>query len=83
MAKIAVIIRHLPNNRPITLGIEKVPADYGIDNVINYLFGKAKERIDRFKREFPEFRTATWYVDIIDDDEGKILYETYIIKPEN
>ena len=81
MAKYAVVIRHTPNNRPVTTGIIKESDDLIVGNMEHYLFSEAMNQIRRFKQDFIEFQKATWYIDLMEDFRNT-PYETKEILPE-
>ena len=81
MTKYAVVIRHAPNNRPVTTAIIKESDDRNVDNMEHYLFSEAMDHIRRFKQDFVEFRKATWYIDLMEDFRNT-PYETKEILPE-
>lgn len=76
MPKYAVLIRHLPNNRPVTCAVIEESDDSSIDSMDHYLCSQAEDRIRRFVRDFPEFRQATWYVDLL-HSHSSTPYETF------
>lgn len=77
MALVAVVIRQLKNNRPVTSKIIEAPndpdVDYGVDYQEGYLLSVAKDHIRTFKTVLPEFIDATWYIDIIDKCTDKVI----------
>ena len=83
MPKFAVVIRHLPGSRPVTCAVvdENDASHRDIDDVDHYLCSQAEDHIRRFKNDFPEFRRATWYVDLM-TSSGNTPYETFEHPPE-
>lgn len=81
MPKFAVIIRHLPNSRPVTCGIIDESKDPQVDDMDHYLYAMANDKIRLFKQHFVEFKAATWYVDLM-EDYSNTPYDTKIIPPE-
>jgi len=65
MAKVAVVIRHLKNNRPAVLCVIQEPS-YDIISLESYFKDTAKGLILEFKQKFVEFQDADFYVDIVD-----------------
>ena len=65
MAKVAVIIRQLKDNRPVAMTIIKQPdrLDYDFEF---YAIEESKPIINEFKEKFIEFMDADFYVDIVD-----------------
>lgn len=81
MPKCAVVIRHLPNSRPVTCAVIAESSDPDIDNMDHYLTSEAESRIQRFVQDFPEFRAATWYVDLM-YEHSITPYETFVNIPK-
>jgi hypothetical protein len=65
MAKVAVVIRHLKNNRPAVLCVIQEPS-YDVISLETYFEYRAKDAITEFKQKFVEFKDADFYVDVID-----------------
>lgn len=82
MPKYAVIIRHLPNARPVTSGIVEESKDKDIDDMDHYLISEANEIIRRFKNAFVEFKKARWYIDLLETHDNT-PYRMIEIEPEN
>jgi len=67
MSKVAVVIRHLNNCRPVVSAVITTDnaVDY-IDDKERYLKSKAEDHISIFKKDFVEFEDAKFYVDIVE-----------------
>lgn len=63
MPKIAIVIRHLPNNRPVTLAVIAEPK-HTVNDLEHFFNSQAEEIIDKFKEKFVEFKNANFYTDI-------------------
>lgn len=64
MAKCMVVVRRLPGNDPVAMGVI-LPNNYSeIDDQEGYMREKAEELIADFKRQFVEFRTAEFFINI-------------------
>lgn len=66
-----VVIRHLQGCRPVTHCVIVESSESDIDDQENYMLHHAIESIDTFKKEFPEFKDADFYTDIIPLDKVK------------
>ena len=71
---IAVIIRKLPNHRPLTSAIIESSNDPDIVDMAHYLINRGKDHIAYFCSQNVEFSSADWYIDIID------LFDNSIVK---
>lgn len=70
---IAVVIRHLQDNRPVVSAIINQSDDKEVDDQVHYLMSKAKEHVHTFIKEFVEFSKAVWYIDICDDTSLRVM----------
>lgn len=73
--KKAVVIRHMDNSRPVTSAVIEESTDFNIDDMDHYLFSEARDHIRRFINNFPEFKNAKWYIDILNSSNGIIQTE--------
>lgn len=67
MAKVAVVIRQLPGNRPVTSAVIKDDSSscrHEVDNIEGYLTSRAKDHIEEFKNKLVEFTKAEFWIDI-------------------
>lgn len=64
--KVAILIRHLLNHRPVVTSVIIIPSDVDLDYVERY----AENELETVKKDFinktPEFNNAMWYIDIVD-----------------
>ena len=65
MAKQAVLIRHLLSHRPVTQAVIDESDDRGVDYMEGYFTDRAESLIRNFVEQFPEFKEARWYLDIL------------------
>ena len=66
--KVCVVIRFLPNYKPVTHCVFREP-EVRLDNPEGYLEEKANKLILEFKDKFPEFKEATFYINIVELDK--------------
>ncbi len=78
MALKAVVIRHLPNSRPVTSAVIESSSSTDVDDQNHYLISQGKDHIKQFIKNLPEFTEAAWYIDII--NECNIVIETEKVK---
>lgn len=81
MPKSAVVIRQMPGARPVTTAVIHESTSRDIDNMDHYLTSEAEESIRRFKNDFPEFRMAMWYIDLM-TTHSNTPYETFEVGPD-
>ncbi|NTW90603.1 MAG: hypothetical protein HGA35_01500 [Erysipelotrichaceae bacterium] len=70
---IAVVIRHLQDNRPVVSAIINESSSKDVDDQIGYLMSEAKEHVHTFIAEFVEFSKAVWYIDICEESSLKVV----------
>lgn len=63
MAKILVIIRHLPNSRPVTHLVSPIPVDISPEthSLEHWASLRAREEHEQMAGTFPEFTHAKFY----------------------
>jgi hypothetical protein len=70
--KVAVVIRQMPDMRPVTSKVIGIPDDIkkeDLDDFEGYLKDRARDHIESFIKRFVEFREAKFYIDIVELDK--------------
>jgi hypothetical protein len=64
-----VVTRHLPNARPVPSVVLLPPKEYEEDSLESYFTSEANKHITEFKKQFVEFNSAEFYIDIVESTQ--------------
>jgi hypothetical protein len=60
MAKVCVVLRQLPGHDSVVSAVLGEPTMVEVDSLESYFRSEAESHIEKFKKEFLEFRAAHW-----------------------
>lgn len=70
---VAVVIRKLPQHRPVTSAIIQESTNPDIDDMVHYLKSRANDHVRQFTSQFVEFKRAGWFVDVVNLETGETI----------
>jgi hypothetical protein len=73
MTKVAVLIRHLPGHRPVTMAVIPEPA-LPVEDLDGYFKFIGDKLTREMKALYLEFETASFYLDIITQHKEKDVW---------
>jgi len=76
---VAVVIRKLPQHRPVTSAIIQESADPDIDDMVDYLKSRANDHVRQFTSQFVEFKRAGWFVDVVNLETSETISTDQIV----
>jgi len=76
---VAVVIRKLPQHRPVTSAIIQESANPDIDDMVDYLKSRANDHVHQFTSQFVEFKRAGWFVDVVNLETSETISTDQIV----